>query len=427
MKKFFTTLLLAALGCTAFAQETAEVLTPQGIIVTPAEGVKTTYLRSGGTYELNGASVAMGTQSGTIDIVECDDNTVYLHNPISCYLTGAWVKGTRSGNVITVPANQPLTYSEEYNITLNMNWGTVSPDGVMAYDETHTPEFVYTIAGNTLSLVGTSRFDGQTNAPFAGLFWDDADHTATYYGDYETVYTFDPDYKPASTEPIALPDELYAETWKARALTMTSATPEGEEYNTDVMVGIVENEVYVRGLFTGFPDAWIRGIIAEEADADGKHEVVFPKLQWLGTRGAYNVWMVGRTEEGMCDGIMTYDPAAQTFTATNAFLANAAEDRIYYVTWLEDVVISSSVDAGDELVATGAPVDVPYCVDFEDPAQNATLGLINANSDGFTWEFFVEGTGNNCARYFSSYTNAADEYLVTPAVRLESEIGRAHV
>lgn len=415
MKKTFTTLLFAALGSFGFAQENTEVLTPQGIIVTPAEGVKTTYLRSGGTYELSGASVAMGRQSGTIDIVECEDHTVYLQNPISCYLTGAWVKGTRSGNTITVPANQPLTYSEEYNITLNMNWGTVSPDGVMAYDASHAPEFVYTIDGNTMSLAGTSPFDGVTNAPFVGLFWDDEAHTSTYYGDYSTVYTYDPTYVPASTEPIALPDDLYAEPWTLKALTLTSATPEGEEYDTKVLVGFVDNDVYMCGLFTSFPDAWIKGTI------EGT-KVTFPKLQFIGKRGAYNVWMTGRDEQGICDAEMEYDAAAKTFTSTTPFLANAAEDHVYYITWLDQITISATSDPGDNAIPTGDPVEeLPYVLDFDTPAQQATLGILNANGDNFTWHFFTDETsGNVWARYFSSYTNAADDYLITPAVRLEA-------
>ena len=92
---------------------TGEEVDEHGIIISPAQGEELTYTRAGTGYYYSGGYVNIGNQSGTVTIVDCGDGTVYIQDPISYYATGAWVKGTKADNTITVPISQPLSYSEE--------------------------------------------------------------------------------------------------------------------------------------------------------------------------------------------------------------------------------------------------------------------------------------------------------------------------
>ncbi len=50
----------------------------------------------------------IGTQSGSVNIVECSDGTVYIQDPVSLYTNGTWVKGTKKGNTITANTIPPF-------------------------------------------------------------------------------------------------------------------------------------------------------------------------------------------------------------------------------------------------------------------------------------------------------------------------------
>ena len=75
-----------------------------GIITEPGEGTVKFYTVTGCGTDY-GTTISL---SGTTTIVESDDGSVYIQDIIATYKTGAWVKGTKSGNTITVPAKQRL-------------------------------------------------------------------------------------------------------------------------------------------------------------------------------------------------------------------------------------------------------------------------------------------------------------------------------
>ncbi len=51
-----------------------EEVDEHGIITTPAEGEEQVYERSGTAYYSSGSSMYIGTQSGSVNIVECSDS-----------------------------------------------------------------------------------------------------------------------------------------------------------------------------------------------------------------------------------------------------------------------------------------------------------------------------------------------------------------
>ena len=382
-----------------------ETVDDNGIITAPAEGVTKFYQRAGTAYFVSSGSMSIGTQSGVVEMVECEDGTVYIKKIISRSSYETWVKGTKSGNTITIPAKQPVYYSTDYSATISLRWGLISAAGSISVVDDHADAFTFTIDGDVISLEGTAGFD--TSAPadsyYMGLFWDD-DDSNTGLGDAETVWTYDPEYEPASTDLIELPAGVTAEQWYTSGSNVSSegTTP----FIGEAQVAFDGNDVYVSGVFEDLPTAWIKGTI------DGT-TVTFAGLQFIGVYGGtYNIFATGTDGEGLVDFTMTYDALAGTLTADNDLLANAAEDRIYYLQWIEGLVISKEAPE-EPTIVTGDPVEVPYTNDFADDAAFAQFGVYDANMDGNTWALY-----NGAARYAYSSTNNANEWLVSPPIKL---------
>ena len=154
-----------------------------GIIVEPAEGVHNFYTREGMSYVVYNQQVYYSEQSGYAEVVECEDGTVYVKDLVTYYNTGAWVKGTKEGNTITIPSAQPVNYNTSYETTLSVFWGVIDGENVVKADG----DFVFQIDGDVISLQDSSE------EKFITVFWDD-DDSWTGYADWESVWTLDPEY-----------------------------------------------------------------------------------------------------------------------------------------------------------------------------------------------------------------------------------------
>ena len=169
-----------------------EVVDEHGIIIQPAEGESKTYERTGqgmlGEDYGDGMFLYYEAQDGTIEVVECSDGTVYFKDLIYGYQRGYWVKGTKVGNEIKVAANQPVSYSEEYNASINLRWAHGIGDGTIEPADSHADGFTFTIGDDgSLTLEGTTEFKMGAENYFIGLFWSDNDEYAIF-GDALTVY-----------------------------------------------------------------------------------------------------------------------------------------------------------------------------------------------------------------------------------------------
>ena len=379
------------------ASNRAEVVDAHGIITSPAEGESKLYDRSGFGYYVSNQSLKLGQQGGKAEIVETADGVVYIKDFISNVTTNAWVKGTKEGNTITIPAGQIIQYGSTYGLYIakcayvddETGWAKVDGD------------ITLTVDGYTISLDGTDE-----DHPVAA-FWTD-DNTFSGYGDYETVFTYDPDY--VAPQPIELPEGAVVETWY-QDQTVVGSVGDDDGFTKVAFVG---DDVYISGIFKNFPDSWIKGTI------DGT-TVTFSGLQFLGNYSSYEIYATGSSELGagsaeLQDFKMTYDAAAKTLTSVNTLLANAKKDAVYYLEAYKDIVISK--DAPEEAVATtGANVDaVPYTNALTSAELFADFGVIDSNKDGSTWTFD--------SSYGTSYkwnsANAANDWLISPAIKLEA-------
>ena len=372
----------------------AEVVDANGIITSPAEGESKLYDRSGFGYYVSNGNLYYAQQSGKTEIVETTDGVVYIKNFISNVTTGAWVKGTKNGNTITVSAGQIIFYNTNYDYGLYI--------AKTAYDDENgfaevAGDITLTVDGNTISLDDTDE-----DHPVAA-FWTD-DNTFSGYGDYETVFSYDPDYVAPTL--VELPEGAVVETWNNNATQVTSSgnTP----VETSAKIAFVGDDVYLSGIFESFPDSWIKGTINGTT-------VTFSGLQFIGEYSGYNIFAVGTDGEGLVDFQMTYDAAAKTLTSVNDLLANAKEDAIFYLEWYSAISITKDAPA-EPVATTGADVDAPYVNALASAEDFADFGVIDSNKDGTTWSF-----DSSYGTYYKwNSSNAANDWLISPAIKLEA-------
>lgn len=201
MKKLLLLALVAFIGINAQAQGKPEVITEQ-----PA-GTETVYKRvSGKMFFVKDKEIKMadlgkliqgGGKPGDLKVVTADDGkTVYLKyvltypSFIKDDQAGGWVKGTKEGNKITIPAGQYILYGQfedgEYGICvgyLELKNGKF---------EVSNEPITFTIDGNTAKLDGT-YMEGESQddlkLKMLGGYW--SDDKSFWCGDVGTLFSTD--------------------------------------------------------------------------------------------------------------------------------------------------------------------------------------------------------------------------------------------
>jgi len=201
MKKFLLFALVAILGISAQAQGKPEVIKDQ-----PA-GSETVYKRvSGKMFTIKSGKINIfdlktlaenDQPAGDLKVVTAaDGKTVYLKYVLSfaSYIkddqAGGWVKGTKEGNKITIPAGQYILYGQfedgEYGICVG--YLELKNDKFEVSNEPIT----FTLEGNTAKLDGTYMESSQDNIKLKilGGYW--SDNNGFFCGDVETLCSTDP-------------------------------------------------------------------------------------------------------------------------------------------------------------------------------------------------------------------------------------------
>ena len=202
MKKLLLLALVAFFGVSAQAQDKPEVITEK-----PA-GTETVYKRVSGKmlaiqnrklsiFDI--AKLAENDQpAGDLTVVTAaDGKTVYLKYVLS-YASfikddkaGGWVKGTKNGNTITVPAGQYILYGQFDDGEYGIRVGYLELKGKNF--EVLDDDITFTIDGNTAVLNGTIM-EGESQEDLKlkmlGGYW--SDDQSFFCGDVETVFSTDP-------------------------------------------------------------------------------------------------------------------------------------------------------------------------------------------------------------------------------------------
>ena len=391
-KRLFNFLALAAAALLSLPTQAAEVTDDYGVITSPADGTHKVYKRAGKAIYYKSWDYATADQTGRVEIVECEDGTVYVKDIISRYEGGSWIKGTKVGNTISIAPGQVVAVEEDdwgYTYTYKLAWGTGEEDffGDMDYSiDNSTTNITFTVDGDKITLNGTSE------EKFIGIFYSSSSNWNLETADYNTVWTLDADYQPASTDLVEAPADLEAATWFATGAAGSSA------FKRNVTVGFDGSDVYIQGLFSDFPEAWVKGTISGTT-------ATFKAMQYLGQKSSKDCWFAGAD---LADVTMTYDADKQKLTADGTVYATNSEDQISAVATYTGVVLLGEEEKIDEL---------PYSNALATASDFMQFSVIDANSDGTTWNY---SSYNNVVRYNYDWDNDGDDWLVSPAIKLEA-------
>ena len=185
------------------------------VISEQPEGTLKTYTRSEDALctAYSNSQVGFYYQSSDypVDIVYADDGQTVWIKDIQCYLNfGTWVRGTISGNKITVPLGQFISWNSTYGYGRILAWGTYDPDAEVFTTDESVSEVTYTISDNTITL-DNSSFDWDTfNMTGLTSIWDDdlswgnfmeCLTVLTYAGEPEPEPTIYPNVQDLAVEP----------------------------------------------------------------------------------------------------------------------------------------------------------------------------------------------------------------------------------
>ncbi len=250
-------------------------LTIDDAIHTAPEGKVTQLSRSGEAYYSTWSGYKMGSFTGLAsEIVECENGDFYLKNPISLLTTNLYIKGRKEGNKLVFDLPQ-VAYLEPYygNIypykLTNMVYCEADKDFYPVDSEIakqlNLPEVENTFVIDILE-------DGSYNysAPdggnvFAGLVDVESDKWSGY-GEIESTW------ETMDVEKVTVPTDL-----KIAETIVTNKSTEPHYAN----IGFNGNDVYVQGLFSAMPKAWMKG--TRNGDA-----ITFASSQYLGVEPVNN-------------------------------------------------------------------------------------------------------------------------------------------
>lgn len=303
----------ATLPLRASADYTTEEVNEYGIIMSPAAGEERTYTRVGGAIAYNYMESKCVTleQEGGLVLVECNDGTVYMKQPISNYglnyAADSWIKGKREGHKLVFPGNQKVNHVTMYGMDdgVRVCHGNYSASSYYEYVPDREAPIVFTESDDGYQLF----LDGTDEKHIIGVFWDDGDFALM--GNFETELVADGS---AFEETVVTPPEnLETEYYILEGKNYK----DGQPYLLDVEIGFDGNDAYLTGFSTTFPESWIKGT------RDG-NRIVFPMAQYIGTDAGTNLYVYGGYIQNggvaISDFYLTYNPQKDAYVGSTGLL-----------------------------------------------------------------------------------------------------------
>jgi hypothetical protein len=281
-------------------------------------------------------------QEGSLSIVFGQDNKVYIQRPVSWSYYNGWVEGTlgADGKTITVPMGQYIAYTYSLEMAVQVAVFTYDAEKDSYFYNPDIEELTYTINDDgSISLNGTDQLNilGTMNRAF-GQNFQYLDYEWLQDGDYESVYV------PIDETPLTPPEGMATETYY-----LTTAINDGfewESYSESVQVGFDGDDMWLQGICTYLPDAWIKG--TREGNT-----VTFPNPQLL---GAYEVLLYFKAAEfnpingntTQKDMVLTFDGENTLYTYDYVFIT-ADKNNLSYINYYQGLTLSKFPDATVEV------------------------------------------------------------------------------
>ncbi|MBO4871353.1 MAG: Ig-like domain-containing protein [Muribaculaceae bacterium] len=289
-------------------------------LVTPPEGAtgEQWYMGDGSFYLYTDYGWADYTDKVKTITVIFDGNDVYIQG-LAYWFANAWIKGVRDGSTVTFPYS---TFVGEDGEGADFLVGT--------NDNEQACPIVFTYNENAGLL--TCETNHIAEAPEdGGMSW------FTFYDDL--VLSKD---APTPDVEVVAPDNLKTESWVFTAVDLSydnNDNPLYEDVSFNVLLGFDGNDVYVKGLCTYLPEAWIKGM------RDG-NKVTFASGQYLGKYfDSYNLYFVGYGDDYFSDVTFTMNDKDNKLTADKWVVINGKKKRWYYYNIYTNSKLLKVVDA----------------------------------------------------------------------------------
>lgn len=273
-----------------------------------------------------------------------DGSDIYIQGLASAFFPEGWVKGTISGNKVTIPCGQCVgedEYGPEYIVGFSASAETGDEPGVDIV-------FDYDATAGTLSLnesVGAIVESADPESVMAYALWEGLQLTKT-----ELITS------PSEGEEYIVDDENTILAYWDDSLNdgkggWYDATQEIEETFSVVIDG---TDIYIRGLDTFYlPDAWVKGTISD-------NKAVFPTGQYAGTDDdGYSDFIVGVNYETgeIVDINFTYDPETGKLTLDENIVLAIFDGLNYdyctpYYYWQSLTLIKAASDETPDAIST---------------------------------------------------------------------------
>lgn len=291
---------------------------PTTVITEQPEGVlhKNMYGISQGFLPYYDLPIEVETDGRAIDIVEAEDGSVYIKNPVSKYITNTWIKGTRtSDNSIVFKLPQLLTTIKDENTgelknIYVQNIKLSASNTYLGVDQSNNQvEFV--VNGDTLSQSGTS---------ILGLTYENGNWTG--YAD-DGIVIFKNNDVP-SVPPTTVSVSKYAMVYKKSTY----------ETGVSIVKGVKDgNDIYIGDLSKG-NDFWVKGTVIG-------NKVMFNK-QYLGVDeiNGFHKYFIPADVDSVPDAeagfrlnftlkdkmSFDYDPTNGAFSTNSTFVINVGKN-----------------------------------------------------------------------------------------------------
>ena len=354
------------------------------VLVTLPQGVEAQ------EYTLTASGYASG-QSGleTLSVektayVAFDGNDVYVSG-LAYWFKDAYVKGKLADGKVTFKSGQYVgedEYGKEYLMGVNVD--STTNKFILVND------FVFDFDADAKTLTLTSdAFIGESG---------EKEEPALY------TYLETATYTPGGVvlpDVVELPDGAEVKTWYLKGSSYNGAV-----HAQEVGVAFVGNDIYLQGLCTYLPEAWVKGTINGTT-------ATFASGQFYGQYlEQYNLFFVGYNDDTkeVVDVNFTYDADAKTLTSEEGIyilLNNNTTEPSFY-DYYQNVVISEEKPEVPEVVV--APEDLvtePYYLTAfdtyysEEVSRQVNVGFYGENEvyiqglSEYTVDAWVKGTLEN--------------------------------
>ena len=303
-------------------------------------------------YILGGTCMAF-TSNGEVDVtfendylkVLVDGSDIYIQG-IDSWFPEGWVKGTISGSKVTIPSGQLVgsdDFGDEYLVGYLIETETIC-DIVFTYD---SEAGVLTLDPTIFIL-----FNGETDKAYAYGYWSELSLGRD---------------APELVTPPAGEEEDWGVLGAMIDFDEEGNTVSGEPEQYPVKVIKDGSDFYVQGLCKDFPEAWVKGTIADGkvSFATGQYLGVYTETdEESGEEYQFDMFLLGVSEESweIDDLVFTYDEENNILTNKTSLMVVSYKPNylMYYLYVYRPKQISKSVEEGISTINTKTKANVFY-------------------------------------------------------------------